>query len=171
MTSDRSDPDRPDDDGATRPGETDGGRTTQASGTPMAVDLASDPATRRAMAMFVAAPTVWFVHFMFVYLVAEAGCTGSGTGLSLFDPPVPVVLTLAATVVAALGCLAVARWQYRQWRGGRRVDELEQPGPPPGGTDLDGDERPLAFVGVLLGLLSFVSVLFVGLPVLWFTGC
>lgn len=149
----------------------DPGGTTQTSGTPMAVDMASAPSTRLALAMFVAAPTIWFTHFMVVYLVAEAGCTGGGPGLSLLDPPVPAVVTLVATAVAVAGCAWVTWWEYREWRGGRRLGARDTPGGPPGGTDLDPDEKPLAFAGVLIGLISAVSVLFVGLPAIWLTGC
>ena len=41
--------------------------------------------------MFVAGPVIWSVHFLLVYLVTEAGCSGDGPGLRLFDPPVPKV--------------------------------------------------------------------------------
>lgn len=149
----------------------DGGGTTQSSGTPMAVRLSSSASTRWALALLVAGPTIWFGHFMLVYLVAEAGCTGGGQGLSRLDPPVPGVVTLVATAVAGLACLGVAWWEHREWRGGDRLGARETPGGPPGGTEADPDERPLAFVGMLLGLVSFVSVLFVGLPALWITGC
>lgn len=154
-----------------RPVASDAGATTQTSGTAMAVDLASSPRTRRALGMFVAAPTTWFGHFMLVYLVAEAGCTGSGPGLSALDPPVPAVVTIVATVVAVGACGWVTWWHWQQWRHGDRLGSLEQAGGPPGGTDLDGDERPLAFVGVVVGAISLVSVLFVGLPALVLTGC
>lgn len=152
-------------------GLADGGGTTQTSGTPMAVELSSSPATRRALALFVAGPTIWFTHFMLVYLVAEAGCTGDGAGLSRLDPPVPAIVTLVATAVAGLACLGVAWWEHREWRGGDRLGAREAAGGPPGGTEDDPDDRPLAFVGMLLGLVSFMSVLFVGLPALWITGC
>ena len=99
--------------------------------------------------VFLAGPVTWFVHFMVVYLVAEAGCTGDGPGLALFDPPVPAVVTLAATAVAAAACLAFAWWGHRCL-----VDH------PPGDS--------LAFAGFLLSLLSSVAVLFVGLPALVF---
>lgn len=147
------------------------GATTQTTGTPMAVELASTAATRHSLGMLVAGPTVWFGHFMLVYLVAEAGCTGGGPGMAVFDPPVPAVTTLVATAVAAAACLWVAWWHHRRWRHGRRIGALDTPGGPPAGTDDDPDERPLSFVGLLLGLVSLVAVLFVGLPALWLTGC
>lgn len=168
--SDATRPDQPSSDGDPDPTET-AGATTQPSGTPMAVDLASSPATRRALAMFVAAPTLWFAHFVVVYLVAEAGCTGSGPGLSVFDPPVPAVVTIVATIVTGAACAWVTWWHWRQWRHGDRLGSLEEAGGPPTGTDLDGEVRPLAFVGVLIGAISLVSVLFVGAPALWLTGC
>ncbi|MDQ4145306.1 MAG: hypothetical protein M3198_16505 [Actinomycetota bacterium] len=40
--------------------------------------------------------------------MAEAGCTGDGPGLQLFDPPVPTIVTLAAAAVAAVACLPFA---------------------------------------------------------------
>ncbi|MBY5164372.1 hypothetical protein [Salsipaludibacter albus] len=145
------------------------GSTTQVGGTPMAVDLESDPSTRRAMAMFVAGPVVWFAHFMVVYLVAEAGCTGDGPGLSVFDPPAVAIITIAATVVAVLACLWIARWEYRRWRAGRARVERDGEAEPQLADDRHGG--PLAFVGMLLALVSLLSVLFVGLPALVLTGC
>ena len=99
--------------------------------------------------LFLAGPVTWFVHFMVVYLVAEAGCTGDGPGLAVFDPPVPAAATLAATAVAAVACLGFA------WRGYRCLVDHPQP-------------DSLAFAGFLLSLLGFVAVLFVGLPALVF---
>lgn len=152
---------------AERP-ERDVGGTTHPSGTPMAVDLRSDPETRRAMAAFVAGPVVWFAHFMIVYLVAEAGCTGDGPGLELFDPPVPAVVTIVVTVVAALACLWVVRWEYRRWRSQRRTPDRDQTVPDSAEPEAGA---PLSFAGLLLGAVSFISVLFVGLPALVLTGC
>lgn len=152
-----------DDDG--RPG---GGATTPAGGTAVPVDLASDPSTRRAMAMFVAAPVVWMTHFVAVYLVAEAGCTGSGDGLLLFDPPVPAVFTVVATLLAAGACLWITRWEYRHWQACRAHDAS-------GRVDRRAVEAqvagPLAFAGVLLGAMFLLAVLFVGVPALVLTGC
>lgn len=147
------------------------GATTQTSGTPMPVDVAADPSTRRAMALFLAGPVVWFTHFVVVYLVAEAGCTGSGPGLEVFAPPVPAVVAVVATVVAVVACLAVAWWEWRRWRVGAartpREGALEQP-------EGMGDDRrggPLALTGLLLALLSAVAVVFVGLPAVVLPGC
>jgi heme/copper-type cytochrome/quinol oxidase subunit 3 len=85
------------------------GSRTAGEGTPFAVDVSRDRRARWALAMFVAGPVIWSAHFMLVYLVVEAGCTGGGPGLRVFDPPVPTVVTLLVTAAAALACLATAR--------------------------------------------------------------
>lgn len=154
---------RPDDPrGRPPPGE---GATTAPKGTPVMVDVSVSRRARAAVALFLAGPVIWSVHFMLVYLVVEAGCTGDGPGLDVFDPPVPAVVTLAGTGVAALACLAAAGWAYRRWRADRR-ERAEGPGLEP--SDPGGS---LAFAGILLSLLGFVAVLFVGLPALVLPGC
>jgi hypothetical protein len=131
-------------------------------GTPFAVGLSLDRRARTTIAMFLAGPVIWSAHFLLVYLVAEAGCTGGGPGLQRFDPPVPTVVTLVATAVAALACLAAAAWNYRRWRASQHeAGDLGQPGR--GGS--------LAFAGFLLSLLGMVTVLFVGLPALALPAC
>lgn len=141
------------------------GATTGGKGTPVAVDVSTSPRAKTTIALFVAGPVIWSVHFMVVYLAVEAGCTGDGPGLRAFDPPVPTALTLAATAVAALACLACAGWGYRLWRADQRAraasPELE---PADGGGSL-------LFGGVLLSLLGVVTVLFVGLPALFLPAC
>ena len=84
------------------------GATTGASGTPFAVDLGRDRQARRMWLVLLGGPLLWISHFMFVYLVAEAGCTGDGPGLELFDPPVPRTVTLLATALAAAACIPLA---------------------------------------------------------------
>lgn len=134
---------------------------TAARGTAAPVDVAVDPRARTAVAVFLAGPVIAVVHFVVVYLVAEAGCTGDGPGLDAFDPPVPVVVTVVATVVAALASCGAALWAYRRWRPRHREAapaELV-------------DRRPLAFIGFLLSLLATVTVLLVGAPALVLGPC
>jgi hypothetical protein len=144
----------------------DPGARTSADGTPFPVAVSRDRRVWMTFAMFLAGPVIWSVHFLLVYLVVEAGCSGGGTGLRLFDPPVPAVATLVATAAAALACLASSRWGYRRWRASQhqaagRADDL-------GGADLGGS---LAFAGFLLSLLGLVTVLLVGLPALVLPAC
>jgi hypothetical protein len=129
---------------------------TPVKGTPASVDVAVDPRARGAIATFLAGPVIASLYFGVVYLVTEAGCSGDGAGLDAFDPPVPTVVTLAATLVAALACAAAAGWAYRRWQSAD-----------------DGlvDRQPLAFVGFLLSLLALLTVLMLGLPALVLDAC
>jgi hypothetical protein len=141
------------------------GGATAAKGTPAAVPLSTSGRARSTIVLFLSGPVIWSVHFLLVYLVVEAGCTGSGEGLSLFAPPVPTVVTIVATVVAAIGCLAAAGMSHRRWRRDRQESGSR--------TDLAPAEGvgTLAFVGFLLAVLGFVTVLFVGLPALFLPAC
>jgi hypothetical protein len=108
---------------------------------------------------------------MVVYLAVEAGCTGAGPGLRLFNPPVPTVMTLVATAVAAIACLGFAGWAHLRWRANKHDSLMDEAG------DLSGDPQKhdhggsLAFAGFLLSLISFVAILFVGLPALVLPAC
>ncbi len=147
-----------------------GGATTGVGGTPFAV-AASRGRARAVVAVFLAGPVIWTLHFLLVYTVAEAGCTGEGPGLALFNPPVPTVVTLAATAVAAVACLWCARWGYRNWRGSRGETAADAAGERPADLQLADPGGSLAFAGFLLSLLSFVTVLMVGLPALYLPAC
>ena len=147
------------------------GSTTAVGGTPVAVDVSRDRRTRIIWVVFLAGPVLWFAHFMVVYLVVEAGCTGGGPGLAVFDPPVPTVVTLAATAVAAFASLWCAVWGYRRWRRSTHAPAADA------AEDLSADfeqgdrDGSLAFAGFLLSSLSFVAVLLVGLPALVLPAC
>jgi hypothetical protein len=133
---------------------------TASKGTAAPVDVTVDPRTRTTVVVFLAGPVILIVHFLVVYLVVEAGCTGDGPGFNLFDPPVPTLATLGATAVAALACCGSAWWGYRRWRSA-----------PAGEREELVDHQPLAFVGFLMSLLALVTVLLVGLPALVLEAC
>ena len=152
------------------PSPPDGSRTA-GEGTPFAVDVSRDRRSRWALFMFVSGPVIWSVHFLLVYLVTEAGCSGDGPGLRLFDPPVPKAVTLAATAAAAAAALACARWWYRRWQASEHELAADEAADLAGGfTDRDRGGT-LAFTGFLLALLSVVTILFVGLPALVLASC
>jgi hypothetical protein len=121
--------------------------------------------------MFVSGPLIWSVHFLLVYLVTEAGCSGDGPGLELFDPPVPEAVTLAATAAAAAAALASATWWYRRWRASEHEPAADEAADLAGGHTHRDRGGTLAFAGFLLSLLSVVTVLFVGLPALVLPSC
>lgn len=142
MTRDRSDP-----------RSQDGGQATSPHGTGRTVDTSAARGSLRTTALFLAGPVVLTVHFFAVYLVAEAGCTGGGPGLTLFDPPVPKYLTLVATGVAGVACSATAVIAWRLVRGAAPRD------------------RPMLVVGEMLSVLGLFTVLFVGLPAAFLESC
>lgn len=154
------------DDGASSRGD---GSTTAAQGTPVPVDTSIDRQARLAIVVLLAGPVIWALHFFVVYLVAEAGCTGAGAGLRFLDPPVPVAFTLAATALAAPACLACAWWAYRRWRAGTRT--VEEGARRSAGVEDEQSTAALEFAGLLLAVLSFISVLMVGLPAIVLSPC
>jgi hypothetical protein len=147
------------------------GSRTSAEGTPFAVDVSRDRRARWALAMFVSGPIIWSVHFMVVYLVTEAGCSGDGPGLALFDPPVPKVVTLVVTAAAAAGALACAGWSWRRWQAAGTVPAADEAADLAGGLRDRDRGGTLALAGFLLSLLSVVTILFVGLPALVLPSC
>ena len=152
------------------PSPSDGSRTA-GEGTPFAVDVSRDRRARWPLFMFVSGPLIWSVHFLLVYLVTEAGCSGDGPGLELFDPPVPEAVTLAATAAAAAAALASATWWYRRWRASEHEPAADEAADLAGGHTHRDRGGTLAFAGFLLSLLSVVTVLFVGLPALVLPSC
>lgn len=149
----------------------DRGSLAPGHGTPVPVDVSEDLRTRYVWALFLAGPITWFTHFMLVYLVAEAGCTGDGPGLELLDPPVPVLTTLVTTVVALTVVGFAIRWALGRWRFARR--ELQGTEPPPTEPDLDDEQRleSMAFAGLLLSCLSAVAIVFTAVPALVLGPC
>lgn len=142
-----------------------GGETTSAKGTAVDVDVAVGRRSRSNVLLFLLGPIIWTVYFLVVYLVVEAGCTGDGPGLNLFDPPVPTVVTLIATAIAAIASLVAALWCYRRWRPDEQEADNQH------GDGSSERDRSLAFAGLLLCLLGFVAVLFIGLPALALPAC
>ncbi len=149
------------------------GGLSPAHGTPVPVDIARDRRVRWTWVVFIAGPVVWMTHFMLVYLVAEAGCTGGGEGLETFDPPVPVITTLVATAVGVAVCIAAALWAYRWWRASRENLQAAPDAATEISGDFDDDRRrgSLAFAGLLLSAFSAVAILFTGAPALVLGPC
>lgn len=164
MTAPEHEPDPP------SPG---GGDMTGVSGTPVPVKVAGDRRDRRLLGVLLAGPVVWFTHFMLVYLVAEMGCAGDGPGFELFDPPVPVVTTIVATILAVALCAVTGLWAWRWWRSSRREDDAPDRVRDAVSRELDGDQRggSMAFVGFTLSVFSLVAVLFTAAPALVLWSC
>jgi hypothetical protein len=147
------------------------GARTAVDGTPFAVDTARDHRARIEWLVFLAGPVIWITHFMVVYLAVEAGCSGSGPGLRVFEPPVADSLALAATAVAAGACLGTAAWAHRRWRTARQRPVADDDSGLTGQVETWDKGGTLPFAGMLLSLLSCIAVLFVGLPTLVLPTC
>lgn len=155
---------------AEAPRDGSGGRTS-ASGTPVPVAVQHDRQGRLTAVVFLGGPVIWLAYFLFVYLVAEAGCTGSGPGLRAFDPPVPRAVTLIATAAATVACIGLAAWGYRRWSKRSVEPKVGETGAGSVHSELGESHRSLAFSGFLLSLLSLVTILYVGLPATVFPSC
>ena len=101
-----------------------------------------------------AGPVIWIVHFVAVYLLAEATCAaGRSAAMRFIGPEALVVAVIFVTVTAAAGTLVVA---LRAWRRSRHTE---------------GDVGLLAKTGLLLALGSFAAVVIVGVPALVLSPC
>lgn len=104
------------------------------------------------LSIFLAAPTIWYLHFWVVYLLAEAGChTYSTTGE---QPTWLVVSTLALTALGVAAIAATTLWAWRRWRRRQNHGKLD-----------------LYFIGVVMGPLFALATLAVGLPVAYLPPC
>ena len=148
----------------------DRGSMTAPRGTPYPVDVASDRPARVIWAALLAGPVILMLHFTVVYLVAEAGCTGEGPGLSAFDSPVVEIVTIAATAGGAAGCLLVAAWNVRRWRASAPTARATS-GWPFGDVDDDDGAGAVAFAGALLASLSAATVILVGVATPFLPSC
>ena len=115
---------------------------------------------RRAWALFLAAPVLWALHFLLVYLVGEAACSPA-----VSEPPESAVsiFTVVVTAVAAVATAVVARRGYGRWQTALAAERAGDPDRAP--------HAVLAFGGFVLGLLFTVGVLFVGLPAAVLPAC
>lgn len=135
------------------------------------VELPEGPSSRSIWVLFLAGPTVWFLHFMAVYLVVEAVCTGGRPDRELLGLPLVSTFTLLATVAAVPVIAGFAVAAYRRWRDLERTVSGQSDDREEEETVARGHDRALAFAGFALGLLFILGVLFTGLPALWLTPC
>ena len=145
------------------------GATTATSGTPVAVDMARDRQARRMWGFLLGGPVLWMSHFMSVYLVAEAGCSGGGPGLELFDPPVPRTVTLVATALAAAACIPLAAGALHRWR--QATQQPTQGDDDPDDIGKGAGRGTIPFAGFLLSAFSMVAIVSVGLPAAFLPAC
>ncbi|MFT4055158.1 MAG: hypothetical protein QM681_11685 [Novosphingobium sp.] len=103
-------------------------------------------------------PAVWAGHFLFAYLWAAISCAKDGRFAKF-----PVLFTLGTGL--ALGLIVLSGWIA--WKQQHTIGD---PPPHDEGTEVDR-LRFLAKSTLLLAGLSFVSVLFTALPVVFIGDC
>lgn len=104
------------------------------------------------LTLFLATPTIWYLHFWVVYLLAEVGCD---VATHTSEQPAWLVvstLLLTAVAVALIAWSTIAAW--RRWRRGENHGRFD-----------------LYFIGVILGPLFAFSTLVVGVPVAFLPPC
>ena len=105
------------------------------------------PSSWRLWVLLLGGPALWFVHFMVVYLTAEAVCTPKLIGDEQpWSDATLDTFVVVATVVAVGSCLAVSVLSWRRLR--------REPA------------QWLWWVAIALGVGCALSVVAVGLPVL-----
>lgn len=127
------------------------------------------PERRDSLWLLTFAPTIWAVHFIACYVLAAVWCARA---VGRDGPLGPVRIAIAAlTLVALLGITWTAWRAYRQQAYGEKrspftvFDEAHD-------SDTAADRhRFLGFATLLLCGLSFASVVYVGLAVLFIGTC
>lgn len=109
--------------------------------------------SRPAWIALLAGPSLWFGHFMAVYLLAEAVCAATGdlTPWLGLDPLRWTVIGLTVVVLVVIAVAARMTWTYR--------------GPP--ADDVDG----LLVIGIGLDALFAIGVIATAVPALVLVPC
>lgn len=124
--------------------------------------MAESRQTKDNLWTLITAPTIWALHFLVSYGVAAFHCAPNE---DIFQPIATTRIMVGVITAAALALIGLVLWrsvgEWRRHGGGYRHNE---------DTDLSR-ERFLEFSTVLLAALSFVGVVFVGLPALLVADC
>ena len=106
------------------------------------------------------APTAWAGHFVLSYAAVSVGCQKLG-GIEGGVRPALILLTVA--VLALIGWIG---WRaFRQWDV-RNTGEFSNPE-----GKAEHRHQFLGHAGFLLALISFIGVVYTGLPLLLLQGC
>ncbi|MCB1883279.1 MAG: transmembrane prediction [Geminicoccaceae bacterium] len=116
--------------------------------------------TKATLWTVVAPPSVWALHFLTVYPTAAVICAKSADGIGTAR-----LVVFVATVTALFAILLAGVWGWRHSGGVVTADDPLDDG------NRDSRQRFLANATLLLAGLSFVAVLFTGLPGLAFGTC
>ena len=106
--------------------------------------------SRREWIALLAGPSLWWGHFMAVYLLGEVACEIGWTGPSVLGISLLSWLILAGTVVGLVVVAVAARmtWTYREHTGGHLLD-----------------------IGLALDALFAFAIVFTGIPAVVLPPC
>lgn len=111
--------------------------------------------TVRDWALLLVGPVLWITHFGIVYLFAEAACAAREAGDAFRLPGTgaisPVIVVSTVVLAAVTAAATVVSWRTIGPAG--------------------GDREVMARGGALLGVLSVIAILAVGLPAIWLDPC
>lgn len=123
----------------------------------------TDKQTRDNLWTLITPPTVWALHFLISYVLAAYACAPNARIFETIGGmriAIAIVTLLALVLIAVVFRRALHEWRTEGGSGFYNDEDSEA-----------GRERFLEFSTVLLAALSFVSVLFVALPVLINADC
>lgn len=117
------------------------------------------PFRHRSIWHMVLAPVVWSLYFATVYAITALDCAKTGTP----DVARPAIAVLTALALALIGGLTWRSW--RQWDYLNDYDyEHDHP-------TVEHRREFLGHAGFLLGVVSAIGTLFVGLPAVFIRSC
>jgi hypothetical protein len=109
------------------------------------------------------APTIWALHFLACYVAAAIYCEKLGRDAPLGDIR---TLVIAVTVVALGGIFWSSRRVWKVWDRSLTDNDFEYEHNTP-----EERHRFLSHVGLMLGVLSAVAVIYVTIPMLYLDTC
>lgn len=117
---------------------------------------ASERPLRRRLALWFGAlggAVSWIVHFSVLYLLAEVACHTQRFAFTAWGLPGVEVVSYALTLLATLVCLAAIVTAYRNRPAG-----VTGPTDVPGIPEEETQERFMASVGVVIGVLFLLAI-------------
>jgi hypothetical protein len=111
--------------------------------------------------LLITSPSVWALHFLASYVLAAVHCAkgGQAAALGSIVPWIAGLTIVALIVVAVTGANA-----FRHWGFGANS-------PPHDAPTAQDRRRFIGYATLLISALSFVSIVFTALPVLFVADC
>lgn len=126
---------------------------------------------RDSLWTLILAPTVWALHFLFIYIFAAVLCAKAPDGADVLLGLDAVRLgVLVATLVALAAIAAAGTLSWRRWRHGATADQTH-PFAVHDADTVESRRRFMAYSAVLLAGLSIVAVIYQALPALLIATC